>query len=49
MASFIYKYATYSTYRRIIIMKKAYQITEDGRATLGHELDGLKGRRGDIA
>ena len=30
-------------------MKKAYQITEDGRATLEQELDELKGRRGDIA
>ena len=30
-------------------MKKAYQITEDGRATLERELDELKGRRGDIA
>jgi transcription elongation factor GreA len=49
MASFIYKYATYSTHRRIIIMKKAYQITEDGRAALEQELDELKGRRGDIA
>jgi transcription elongation factor GreA len=49
MASFIYKYAIYSTHRRIIIMKKAYQITEDGRATLEQELDELKGRRGDIA
>lgn len=30
-------------------MKKAYQITEDGRAALEQELDELKGRRGDIA
>ena len=30
-------------------MKKAYQITEDGRAKLEQELDELKGRRGDIA
>ena len=30
-------------------MKKAYQITEDGRASLEQELDELKGRRGDIA
>ena len=30
-------------------MKKAYQIPEDGRATLEQELDELKGRRGDIA
>ena len=30
-------------------MKKAYQITEEGRATLEQELDELKGRRGDIA
>jgi transcription elongation factor GreA len=49
MASFIYKYATYSTHRRIIVMKKAYQITEDGKVTLEQELDELKGRRGDIA
>jgi ArsR family metal-binding transcriptional regulator len=49
MASFIYKYAIYSTHRRIIVMKKAYQITEDGKVTLEKELDELKGRRGDIA
>ena len=30
-------------------MKKAYQITEDGKVTLEQELDELKGRRGDIA
>ena len=30
-------------------MKKAYQITEDGRAALEQEHDELKGRRGDIA
>ena len=30
-------------------MKKAYQITEDGRKELEEELAALKGRRGEIA
>lgn len=30
-------------------MKKTYQITEDGRKELETELEGLKGRRGEIA
>lgn len=30
-------------------MKKAYQITEEGRKELERELDELKGRRGEIA
>ena len=30
-------------------MKKAYQITEDGRKELQAELEDLKGRRGEIA
>ena len=31
------------------LMKKAYQITEDGRKELEEELAALKGRRGEIA
>ena len=30
-------------------MKKAYQITEEGKLELEKELEELKGRRGDIA
>jgi transcription elongation factor GreA len=39
----------YNAIKGILIMKKMYQITDEGKKELEAELEELKGRRGDIA